>query len=119
MRSTLYLKFIIVYIVFGFLSIFSVGTLTSELTISHLKEETGDVLCEESTRMASNYLPIYFMDKTSLRSVRLQLIGMGNYLKSNIWFTETDGTLIASSSLEGQPEAPKKLKILIPLKMEI
>ena len=32
MRSTLYLKFIIMYIIFGFLSLFTVATLTAGLT---------------------------------------------------------------------------------------
>ena len=43
MRSTLYLKFIIIYIAFGFVSIFTVATLTNSLTKSSLQDETAAV----------------------------------------------------------------------------
>ena len=40
MKSTLYLKFIIIYIIFGFLSFFTVGILTSQLMLDRLERMT-------------------------------------------------------------------------------
>ena len=48
MRSTLYLKFISIYLIFGFLCLFTVATLTHELTISELEEETSVTLFKEA-----------------------------------------------------------------------
>ena len=41
MRSTLYLKFIIMYIIFGFLGIFTVATLGSGLTEGPLTDSVA------------------------------------------------------------------------------
>ena len=41
LNSTLYLKFIIVYIILGFLSLFTAATLASGLTYSGLKSSEG------------------------------------------------------------------------------
>ena len=56
MRSTLYLKFISIYLIFGFLCLFTVATLTHELTISELEEDTSDTLYKEATLLANDYL---------------------------------------------------------------
>ena len=73
MRSTLHLKFIIVYIIFGFLSIFTVATLTFNLTESPLEEKTATSLYREASLIASNYLPANFDETLDLSEVLLKL----------------------------------------------
>lgn len=109
MRSTLHIKFIIVYIAFGFLSIFCVASITSELMTSHLEREISDALYREASLFSRNYLPGYFSESVSVSNVRTQLSGMQNYTEANIWFVERDGSMIASSSLPGSPVAPQKI----------
>ena len=41
MKSTLYLKFIIIYMIFGFMSLFTVATLTRTLTEEPLERASG------------------------------------------------------------------------------
>lgn len=106
MRSTLHLKFIIVYIIFGFLSIFSVAVITSELTMNRLEKDTADKLYREASLLASDYLPKYFLEKITVSDVHTQLEGMENFLMANIWFVDTEGSLIVSSTLEDQPAGP-------------
>ena len=79
MRSTLYLKFIIVYILFGFLCIFSVATLTFNLTAAPLVEKAAFSLYQEVNLVASNYLP---PSKPMLATMTL-FYGVGNW---NSWF---------------------------------
>ena len=109
MRSTLHIKFIIVYIAFGFLSIFCVASITSELMTNHLERETSDALYREASLFSRNYLPGYFSESVSVSDVRTQLSGMQNYTEANIWFVKRDGSMIASSSLPGFPAAPQKI----------
>lgn len=97
MRSTLNLKFIIIYIIFGFLSIFTIATLGSELITTHLEEETGSELYQEANLIASNYLPGYFKGYLTASDVQVQLNGMKTYLDADIWFADSDGVLIRSS----------------------
>lgn len=73
MKSTLYLKFIIIYIIFGFLSLFTVATLTSGLVSEPLKKNVSSAVYQEANMVATNYLPQYFSGHTSLANVRTQL----------------------------------------------
>ena len=97
MRSTLYLKFIIVYILFGFLCIFSVATLTFSLTESPLEKEQATSLYREVNLVASNYLPSYFSEELDGEAVSLQLSGMELQLEAAIWFVDRDGKMISSA----------------------
>ena len=110
MRSTLYIKFIFVYIVFGFLSIFCVASMTSELMMNRMEEQASSALYREASLFSADYLPKYFAEDLSASDVRHQLSGMQNYVDACIWFVERDGTLITSSTLSGQPTPPQKIE---------
>ena len=45
MKSTLYLKFIIIYMIFGFMSLFTVATLTRTLTEEPLERDLAEDIC--------------------------------------------------------------------------
>lgn len=107
MRSTLHLKFFILYLIFGFLCIFCVSSITRELMLSKLEEEAASNLYEESTILCTNYLPFYFDEKITSSDVFLQLNGAANYLDSNIWFVDRSGTMITSVNMAGQTRAPE------------
>ena len=75
MRSTLYLKFIIMYIIFGFLSLFTVATLTAGLTNGPLKENVSSSMYREASLVAADYLPKYFSGQITASDVHLQQTG--------------------------------------------
>lgn len=60
MKSILHLKFIALYIIFGFLCLFTTATLTTQLVTNRLMEDTSQTLYREATLIASDYLPSYF-----------------------------------------------------------
>lgn len=107
MKSILHLKFIVLYIIFGFLCIFTTATLAEELIQNQLEDDTSQTLYREATLIANDYLPSYFSDSSSVQSVQAQLAAMRLYLDSSLWFVSSDGTMITSSNLEGtsSPEA--------------
>lgn len=109
MRSTLYLKFIILYIIFGFLSIFATATLSPQLITDKLEEDTSRTLFKEANLIATEYLPSYFSGDTTSWSVLSQLKAMQLYLDASLWFVNTDGGMITSSNLE-DTTAPKKIE---------
>lgn len=100
MKSTLYLKFIIIYIIFGFLSFFTVGILTSQLMLDRLEKNDSQNLYKQANVMAADYLPSYFQEDNSTRAVHSQLNAAKQYLNSSLWFVKEDGTLITSANLE-------------------
>ena len=57
MKSILHLKFIALYLIFGFLCIFTTATLTSELLTDQLENDTSQTLYREATLIANEYLP--------------------------------------------------------------
>lgn len=109
MKSNLHLKFIILYIIFGFLSIFTVSILTSQLLLNKLKQNSSHNMYREASLMASDYLPSYFSEKVSSWSVQSQLKAMQLYLNASLWFVEADGTLIVSAPLDNTT-VPEKIE---------
>lgn len=114
MHSTLYLKFIIIYILFGFLSLFTVATLSSGLTSSYLKEQTASTLYKEANLVASEYLPAYFSERLSQSEVRIQLDGMRTYLDASLWFVDNEGKMLVYSKLDDTNTAPSYIQSFDP-----
>lgn len=75
MKSTLYLKFILLYIILGFLSIFTVASLSSTLTTHYLESSISGNMYQSANLLASNYLPDYFSKTIALADVYTQLKG--------------------------------------------
>ena len=80
MKSTLHLKFLIVYIIFGFLSIFTIATLTDNLSFNNQKKQTGSNLYQEASLVSSEYLSLYFTEGISIADAHLQLSAMEKHL---------------------------------------
>ena len=110
MKSTLYLKFIIIYIIFGFLSLFTVATLTSGLISEPLKKHIASSVYQEANMVATNYLPQYFSEHISLGNVHAQLSGIETHLNAAVWFVDRSGNLITSAQSEDFPSAPHKIE---------
>ena len=113
MKSILHLKFIALYIIFGFLCVFTTAMLAEELIQNQLEEDTSRTLYREATLIASDYLPSYFSDSSSVQSVQAQLAAMRLYLDSSLWFVSSDGTMITSSNLEGT-SSPEAIEVFVP-----
>lgn len=101
MRSTLNLKFVILYIIFGFLSVFAVSALSSPLLTKYLEKEAAGNLYQSANFISTDYLPEYFSEEINITDVYTQLKGMSSYLEATVWFVEKDGTMIASARAEG------------------
>ena len=60
MKSTLHLKFILLYIILGFLSIFTVASLSSTLPTPYLASSISGNKYKSENMLASNYMQDYF-----------------------------------------------------------
>ncbi len=102
MRSTLYIKFIIVYIVFGFLSIFCVASITSEMMMNRLEENTSSKLYREASLLSNDFLPDYFTGRLEYVDIKRQLNNLQEYLSADIWMVSQTGTMLVYSSRSGK-----------------
>ncbi len=117
MKSTLHIKFIILYIIFGFLCIFTTEILGRQLIYNQLREDSSLSLYQEANLIANNYLPSYFSEDVSEWTVHSQLSAMQTYLDSSLWFVDKEGNMIASASLPGT-SAPEHIQDFDPAESE-
>ncbi len=80
MKSTLYLKFIFIYIVFGFLSLFTAATLTENLVSTPIFNRVSNSMYREATMVANNYLPGYFSGELTESDAQMILSGIETQL---------------------------------------
>lgn len=110
MRSTLYLKFIIVYIIFGFLSLFTVATLTSSLMETPMQNYLTSTMYTEANLIANNYLSSYFSNELDGSEVALQLSGIETQLDAAVWFVDKEGNVLFSAQPYDYPMSPSVIE---------
>lgn len=112
MRSTLYLKFLIIYVIFGFLSIFTVATLCKEIITSQLINEETSNLSQTTNVLGSTYFSSFFLEDTlefdteSSTEAKQLLNSISTSLGASVWLVESDGTVILSTHLSGTSSTP-------------
>lgn len=98
MRKTLYLKFILAYIIFGFFGFIVVATFVSNMTIDNLKKEKADSLYREATLIANTYASDLYNSETTLEAVKSELDALETYLNASIWIINPSGRIVLDSS---------------------
>ena len=97
MRKTLYLKFVLGYLIFGFFGFLVVATFVSSMTLEHLKREKADSLYKEATLIANTYASDLYSSNVSLEEVKKQLNALSTYLSSQIWIINPSGRIIMTT----------------------
>ena len=98
MRKTLYLKFILAYIIFGLFGFVVVATFVSNMTLDHLTKERADSLYREAVLIANTYATDLYNSEISLEAVKLQLDALDTYLNATLWIINPSGRMILDSS---------------------
>ena len=97
MRKTLYLKFCLAYLIFGFFGFFVVATFVSSMTLEHLKREKSEALYKEATLIANSYASDLYTNDISLDTVKKQLDAIDLFIDATIWIINPSGRLILST----------------------
>ena len=97
MRKTLYLKFCLAYLIFGFFGFFVVATFVSNMTLEHLQREKSEALYKEATLIANSYASDLYTNDISLDTVKKQLDAIDIFINSTIWIINPSGRLILST----------------------
>ena len=100
MKHSLYLKFILTYVVFGFLSFFIIATFSSQMTLNHLTSQKAESLDKEANYISTNFVRSYYsgsQDADSLRAIHSQFQALDTYLGASIWLLNSDGTILVDS----------------------
>lgn len=97
MKRSLYLKFILGYLIFGLLGFITIATFSSKMLRDHLIEERADALYGSACSIASSYSSMYQGKSSNSQLMSSELRTLSSYLKSEIWVVDREGTIIMDS----------------------
>ncbi len=98
MKNTLYLKFLLAYLIFGFFGFVVVATFASSMTEDMLLRNKAESLYEVATLIADTYATDLYNSDTSLDTVKREIDMLDLYLTSTIWIISPSGSIILDSS---------------------
>ena len=99
MKHSIYVKFIIIYIVAAILCFVFVAEGTSKLIMNHMTADKAATLYQEAVLLSTNYAEDYYRSQTasSFETVHSHLSALDTYLNARIWLIDIDGTVILDS----------------------
>lgn len=100
MKYSLYLKFIVTYVIFGFLSFFVIAIFSSQLTLDYLTDKKAESLYREANYISTNFVRSYYSktpDAQPLSTIHSHFQALDIYLNASIWLLNSDGSLLANS----------------------
>jgi len=97
MKLSLYLKFILGYIVFGIAGFIAIATLSSRLTYNYLIRSRSETLYDESNLIATTYSTVYQGKNIELANAYPQLQAVATFLRAQIWVMDRNGSIIVDS----------------------
>ena len=98
MKRTLYLKFVLAYLIFGFFGFVVVATFTSSMTLEHLKRERADALYQEAMLVSNSYAADLYNSEITLESVWRQIKAIDTFLDASVWIVNPSGLIVLNSS---------------------
>lgn len=97
MRRSLYLKFVVAYVLFAVLSFLLISTAGSRMIEKQLIRETGSGLYREASAVASSHGALYYGNQTSIESLYSNLSALSSYQDSTIWLVNAGNRLLIST----------------------
>jgi signal transduction histidine kinase len=98
MKRTIYLKFLIAYVLFAVFGFIAVGTVISNMTMEHCRRARAESLYSEATQIANTYATDLYNSDTTISRVQTQLIDLSRYMQATIWIINPSGRLVIDSS---------------------
>lgn len=98
MKKTLYLKFVLAYLIFGAFGFIIITTFVPSMTREHLIREKAEALYSEATLIANTYASGLYSSETTLETVKTQLDSLAVYLDSIIRIINPSGRLVLDTN---------------------
>ena len=99
MKTSILVKFIIIYIIAAILSFTFVAEATSWMILNHITTKKADTIYKEAVLLSTEYATDYYNTRTasSLETVHSHFNTIGTYLNAEIWMLDIDGRVILQS----------------------
>lgn len=99
MKKTLYLKFLLAYVIFGIFSFIMVTVFVPSITREQLVREKAEVLYSEAILISDTYATGLYTSETDLETVKTQLDFLSVYLDATIRIINPSGRLVLDTDL--------------------
>lgn len=106
MKRTLYLKFLLAYLIFGVFGFIIVSSFVSRSTYQTLLKEKSESYYNEATLIANTYATDLYQSNRTLEEVKNQIDDLDAFLNATIWIINPSGRMILSSKLPINVEEP-------------
>lgn len=97
MKRTLYLKFLLGYLIFGLLGFIFVSTITNHGLQKQVQASEARALYTECTEIASNYADNYYNGSMELTDLHSHLETISHYMNTRIEVVDVSGRIIIDS----------------------
>lgn len=94
MRKTLYLKFVLAYVIFGIFGFAIITSFVPSMTEQHLVREKADNLYKEAVLISDTYASGLYSSEASLEMVKTQLDSLSVYLNATIYIVNPSGRIV-------------------------
>ncbi len=99
MKRTLYIKFLLAYLLFGIFGFIVVATFVYSMTYDRLRRDKAESMYQMATQIANTYAADLYNAETSLETVYGELSSLSMYMDgSPIWIINPSGRLVLDSS---------------------
>ena len=99
MKRTLYLKFLLAYLLFGIFGFVVVATFVYSMTYERIRRDKADSMYQVATQIANTYAADLYNSETSLEAVHTQMVALSKYMSgATIWIVNPSGRLVLDSS---------------------
>ncbi|MCR4679435.1 MAG: HAMP domain-containing histidine kinase [Lachnospiraceae bacterium] len=99
MKRTLYLKFLMAYLIFGVFGFIIVSSFVSANTYQTFLKEKADSYYREANLIANTYASDLYQSTRTLEEVKQQIDDLDTFLNAEIWIINPSGRMILSSRL--------------------
>ncbi|MGN0326656.1 MAG: ATP-binding protein [Lachnospiraceae bacterium] len=117
MRKTLYLKFLIAYVIFAFFGFVVVTTFMQEMTMDQLTRQKAGELYRSATMIAENYGIDLYQNQTSLVSLKDQIDMIAQMNNTTIWIVNPSGLIVLDSNAPINVDSPAVIEGFDPTTM--
>ncbi len=100
MHKTLYLKFLIGYVIFAFFGYIAVAIFTTGMLREQVIRDHSGALYEEASLVADTCAADLYNSEATLETVKYHLDALDSYLDSSIWIVNPSGRIVLNSREE-------------------
>lgn len=98
MKRTLYLKFLLAYLIFGVFGFIIVSYFVSENTYNRLVKEKAEACYREANIIANSYAADLYSTTRSLEEVKEQMDSLSAFMSATIWIINPSGRMVMDTN---------------------